>query len=328
MRQSPPGSRVDHRACKIRSVPRRTLLILNPRSRNGATGRRADQLLRRLRDGLGPLEVERTRGPRDAERIAREAVRAGWERLIVAGGDGTLSEVATGLLAAGLGGYATIGALPLGTGGDFLRTLGVPRDLDHAIACLREGKPRPIDAGRASFVDGEGRPACAHFVNVASLGVSGRVVELVKRSPALLGGRASFLLGSVRAIAGHRSEAISLRVDDELVHDGPLVLAAAANGRYFGAGMHIAPRARTDDGLFDVVAVRGLGRAQLLRRLPLLYRGTHLADPAVRTWRGRVVEALPQGAPVPLELDGEPLGRLPARFEILPAALMLIGPAA
>lgn len=309
-------------------MPRRTLLILNPRSRNGATGRRADSLVRRLREGLGPLEVERTRGPRDAERIAREAVRAGWERLIVAGGDGTLSEVATGLLAAGLGGYATIGALPLGTGGDFLRTLGVPRDLEHAIACLREGKPRPIDAGRASFVDASGRPASAHFVNVASFGVSGRVVELVNRSPRLLGGRASFLVGAVRAIARHRSELVSLRVDGELVQDGPLVLAAAANGRYFGAGMQIAPEARTDDGLFDVVAVCGLGRAQLLRRLPLLYRGTHLTDPAVRVWHGRIVEALPRGAPVPLELDGEPLGRLPARFEMLPAALMLIGPAA
>jgi diacylglycerol kinase (ATP) len=309
-------------------VPRRTLLILNPRSRNGVTGRRAESLVRRLREGLGPLEVERTRGPRDAERIAREAVRAGWERLIVAGGDGTLSEVATGLLAAGLGGYATIGALPLGSGGDFLRTLGVPRDLEHAIACLREGKPRPIDAGRASFVDVSGRPASAHFVNVASFGVSGRVVELVNRSPRLLGGRVSFLMGSLRAIARHRSESVSLRVDGELVHDGPLVLAAAANGRYFGAGMQIAPEARTDDGLFDVVAVCGLGRAQLLRRLPRLYRGTHLADPAVRFRRGRVVEAEPRGAAVALELDGEPLGRLPARFEMLPAALMLIGPAA
>ena len=309
-------------------MPRRTLLILNPRSRNGATGRRADSLVRRLREGLGPLEVERTRGPRDAERIAREAVRAGWERLIVAGGDGTLSEVATGLLASGLGGYAAIGALPLGTGGDFLRTLGVPRDLEHAIACLREGKPRPIDAGRASFVDASGRPASAHFVNVASFGVSGRVVELVSRHPRRLGGRPSFLLGALRAIARHRSEAVSLRVDGELVQDGPLVLAAAANGRYFGAGMQIAPEARTDDGLFDVVAVRGMGRAQLLRRLPLIYRGAHLRDPAVRVWRGRIVEALPRGAPVPLELDGEPLGRLPARLEMLPAALMLIGPPA
>jgi YegS/Rv2252/BmrU family lipid kinase len=309
-----------------RAVPRRSLLIVNPESRNGATGRRAASLVRRLRQALGPLEVERTRGPRDAERIAREAVRAGCDRLIVAGGDGTLSEVATGLLEAGLGGYATIGALPLGTGGDFLRTLGVPRELGRAIECLREGKPRPLDAGRARFVDASGRCVRAHFVNVASFGVSGRVVELVNRSRKPLGGRAAFLLGALRAIARHRSQPVRIRVDGELVHEGPLVLAAAANGRYFGSGMCIAPDARTDDGLFDVVAVGALGRAQLLRKLPLIYRGAHLGDAAVRVWRGRSVEAEAMDGPVPVELDGEPLGRLPARFEMLPAALMLIGP--
>jgi diacylglycerol kinase (ATP) len=311
----------------MRPMPRRTLLILNPRSRNGATGRRADSLLRRLREALGPLEVERTRGPRDAERIAREAVRAGCDRLVVAGGDGTLSEVATGLLAAGLGGYATIGLLPLGTGGDFLRTLGVPRDLDAAIACLREGKPRPLDAGRATFVDAEGRPACAHFVNVASLGLSARVVEGVNRRRSLLGGRAAFLGGALRAIARYRPAPVSLRLDGGSLHEGPLVLAAAANGRFFGGGMQVAPDARTDDGLFDVIAVAAPGRGRLLRELPRIYRGAHLRDPAVSVRRGRVLEALALGAPVPIELDGEPLGLLPARFEVLPGALSLVGPA-
>ena len=307
-------------------MPRRTLLIVNPESRNGATGRRADSLVRRLRQALGPLEVERTRAPRDAERIAREAVRAGCDRIVVAGGDGTLSEVATGLLSAGLGGYTAIGALPLGTGGDFLRTLGVPSDLERAIDCLRQGKPRPLDAGRASFVDSAGRQAHAHFVNVASFGVSGHVVRLVNQSRKPLGGRAAFLLGALRVIARHRPQPVRVEVDGALVHEGPLVLAAAANGRFFGTGMCIAPEARTDDGLFDLVAVRALGRAQLLRKLPLIYRGANLGDAAVGAWRGRIVEAEPMDGPVPIELDGEPLGRLPARFEVLPAALMLIGP--
>ena len=102
-------------------------------------------------DALGPLEIEPTRGPRDAERIAQEGVRAGVERLVVAGGDGTLTEVVTGLLAAGLGGDAQIGLLPLGTGGDFARTLGIPRDLDGAIAALATGTPRrSTPAGSAS----------------------------------------------------------------------------------------------------------------------------------------------------------------------------------
>ena len=312
----------------MRRVPRRTLLILNPRSRNGATGRRADSLVQKLRVALGPLEVERTRGPRDAERIAREAVRAGCDRLVVAGGDGTLSEVATGLLGAGLGGYATIGLLPLGTGGDVLRTLGVPRRLDAAIECLREGKPRPLDAGRASFADAAGRPASAHFVNVASLGLSAHVVARVNRGRRVLGVRLAFFAGALGAILRHRPDPVALRLDGELVHEGPLVLATAANGRFFGSGMQVAPEARNDDGLFDVVSIAALGRAELVRKLPSIYRGAHLRDPAVRVRRGRVLEAEALGARVPIELDGEPLGWLPARFEALPGALSLVGPAA
>src|SRR5262249_33231613 len=90
----------------------------------------------------------------------------------------------------------------------------------------------------------------------------------------------------------------------------------------------VAPEARNDDGLFDVVAVAALGRARLVRRLPRIYRGAHLRDPAVSLHRGRVLEAEPRGAPVPVELDGEPLGFLPARFAALPGALPLVGPAA
>ena len=105
-------------------------MIANPRSRNGATARRWSPIEAKLRNALGHLEVEFTRGPRDAERIAREGVRAGVERVIVAGGDGTLSEVVTGLLSADLGGYAGIGVLPLGTGSDFTRALGVSNEID------------------------------------------------------------------------------------------------------------------------------------------------------------------------------------------------------
>jgi YegS/Rv2252/BmrU family lipid kinase len=303
-------------------------VIANPMSGAGSTGRRWRRIEARLRDVLGALEVEHTRGPRDAARLAREGVRAGVERIVVAGGDGTLSEVAAGLLSAGLGGYAEIACLPLGTGGDFARTAGLPRDLDAAIEVARSGKPRPIDAARVRFRGRGGREDTAFCVNVASLGVSGLVVELVNRTNKALGGTASFLLGTVRAIASWRCHPVRLCVDGELLHDGPLVLAAAANGGYFGGGMRVAPQARCDDGLLDVVVVSELSRAGLLRRLPTIYRGTHLRDAAVLAGRGSVVEADAEPGSVPLEIDGEPLGTLPARIDVLPGALVLLGPAA
>ncbi len=311
----------------MRAVPERTLVVVNPRSRNGATGRRWAAVERKLRAALGPLEVERTAGRRDAERIAREAVRAGVDRLVVAGGDGTLSEVATGLLAAGLGGYAEIGVLPLGSGGDFARTLGIPRPIDAAIACLATSKSRPVDAARVSYRDRTGSEATVYCMNVASFGMSGLVVELVDGASNKLGGTASYLMGTLRALARHRCRPVSLRIDGVPVFDGPLTFAVVANGRFFGGGMLVAPEARVDDARLDVVIVGALGKARLLSRLPAVYRGAHLRDPAVQVHRGRVVEADARPGEVSLEIDGEPLGTLPARIELLPGAVRVIGPA-
>jgi len=302
-------------------------VIVNPRSRNGVTGRRWKVLQARLRAALGPFDVEHTRAPRDAGRIAREGVRAGVERVIVAGGDGTVNEVVSGLLAAELGGYAELGVLPLGTGGDFARSLEIPRGLDGAIEVLAAGKARQIDAGRISYLDAASRSASAYFVNVASLGISGLIDQLVNRATKRFGGGVSFLIGTIKAIARHRSEHVTLRVDGEVVHDGPLVLAAAANGRYFGGGMYISPEARLDDGLFDVVLISDLSKRKLLSKLPLIYSGKHLDDPVCRFLRGRVIEAeAPPGA-VLLDIDGEALGALPARMDVVPNALSVIGAA-
>jgi len=308
-------------------VAQRTLVIVNPRSRNGATGRRWVGVERRLRARLGPLEVEHTGAPRDAERIAREGVRSGVDRVLVAGGDGTLGEVVTGLLAADLGGYAQLGLLPLGTGSDFVRSVGSPRRIEDAIACIASGRARPVDAGRVEYVDDDGKDGVRYFANVASFGISGLVDEFAERATRRLGGSVAFLIGALRALLQYRSERVEIRVDGELVYDGPLVLGTGANGRYFGGGMRVAPEARIDDGLLDVVVIAGLPWPRLLARLPKLYRGTHVHDAAATHHRGRVIEARAEPGLVKLELDGEPIGTLPARCEVLPGALSVIGPA-
>jgi YegS/Rv2252/BmrU family lipid kinase len=309
-------------------VPVRTLVILNPRARGGAGARLFAGVEASLRDALGALEVERTRGPRDAERIAREGVRAGVERLVVAGGDGTVSEVVAGLLAADLAGYCQIGLLPLGTGGDLARTLAVPTDLPGAIASLARGAVRVIDAGRAAFTTHAGAACTSHFLNVASAGISGLVTELVNRAPKQLGGRVSFLIGTLRGIARYGFPPVRVRVEGERVHEGPATLVAAGNGRCFGGGMNVAPDARIDDGLLDVVVIPGFGRARLVRELPRIYGGTHIGVEGVAHRRTPWVSLEPLGAePVWIELDGEPVGRLPARFDVLPKAITLFGAA-
>ena len=306
-------------------MPPRTLVIANPASAAGATQKSLPRFEARLAAAIGAYELAWTTAPRDAERIAREAVRAGIERLIVAGGDGTAAEVVSGLLGAGLGAYAEVAFLPLGTGADFHRTLGIPRDMERAIAALASGKGRRIDAGRAQYVGNDLVAHESHFVNVASAGLSGVVTRSVNGASKALGARLAFLFGTLVGLARFRPPRVRLRLDGAEIFAGEIALVAAANGRYFGGGMHVAPQARVDDGLLDVVIVPALPKPVLVTKLPRLYTGTHLAVPGVSLQRGRRLELVPEGPPALGEIDGESVARLPMTVEVLPGALHVWG---
>ncbi len=309
-------------------MPAATLAILNPHA--GRASRLLPRIESRLRGSvsasLGGLEIERTRGPRDAGRIAREAVRAGVKRLIVGGGDGTLGEVVTGLLEAGLGEEVELGILPLGSGCDFARTVGVPLDPQRAIDQLAGGVCRRVDAGRIVYRDCPGGERTRYFLNEASFGLSGLIVDWVNRQAKRFGPKTSFALGSLGAIARWPTTAAIVRVDGREVHRGPISLVLAANGRFCGAGMKMAPDAECDDGLFDLVVVAGLSRPRLIWNLPSLYSGQHIGHPVVSVHRGTRIEAEALGEEVaPLDVDGEASGELPLSIDLLPRAIGLFG---
>ena len=305
---------------------RETLIILNPASRSGRAARLWPRIASRVRDAIGPAQVEETRAPRDAERLAAEAAAGGVERILVAGGDGTLSEVANGLLQAGLADRAHLGLLPFGTGGDLARGLGVPPRLEAALEVVVRGRVRRIDAGRLEYSDRQGQKDCRYFLNVASFGISGLVDELVNQAPKHLGGTLSFLLGTLQAIVRYRPECVSMRADGELFYRGRIVLVAAANGRTFGGGMQVAPDSMFDDGRLDLVLVEAMNIPQLLRALPRLYAGTHVSHRRVRSASVKCLEADAPAGRVWLDVDGEPLGTLPARFDVVPDAIGVLAP--
>jgi len=310
-------------------VPARTLVIANPRSGGGATGRHWARIERTLRETLGEFELRHTTAPRHAQELARDAVAEGFDCVVAAGGDGTASEIASGLLELSSPRQRpALGLLPLGTGGDLRGGLAVPGDVAAAARAIASGRSRRIDAGRLDYRGPDEKPARAHFLNIASFGLSGAVDRLVASSPRLLGGTAAFAIASVRAILRDHGEPVTIRIDGEAFFEGPIVLGTAANGFRFGGGMRVAPEASLDDGRLDCVVVEALPKRRLVGLLARSYRGRHLDDAAVHFQRGRVVEAEARPGRVWLDVDGEALGTLPARFEVLPGAIEVRGVAA
>jgi YegS/Rv2252/BmrU family lipid kinase len=303
------------------------LIIVNPASAGGATGEAWPKAASDVRRHFGAFEVAFTRRGGEASEIAEREARAGRAFVIACGGDGTVNEVADGILRSEA--RAELGVLPSGTGGDFRRTLGVPLRAADAAKALREGGTRPIDAGRVRFVGAGGEEASRFFVNVASFGMGGDVIKRVKSreglprgAARLLGGRLSFAAAALQAAVTFEKPAVRVSLDGGEAARLTVANFCVANARYFGGGMKIAPTALLDDGLFDVVAVGDVSALKVLANSYRLYLGTHLGMQEVRHARARRVRAeSASGEEAKLEIDGELAGRLPAEFELLPAAL-------
>lgn len=306
------------------------LVIINPSSASGVTGDAWPGVASDLRSEFGAFQTAFTKARGDAVSIAADAVRKGAKLIIACGGDGTISEVANGILTSGKD--AELGILPSGTGGDFRRSLEIPSNSRAAAQILRTGRTRRIDVGRISFVDYHGVEAMRYFVGVTSCGLSTKVIQNVKtggpdwlpaNTPRWLGGRISF--GASLLQTAMRTEATRLLVKLDDARERHLLVAALciANARYFGGGMKIAPEAKLTDGKFDVIGVGDLSAMKLFTSAPRVYLGSHLSMPEVSHALARKVTVRPaeRDATVDLEVDGELPGRLPATFQIIPEAL-------
>jgi diacylglycerol kinase (ATP) len=215
-----------------------------------------------------------------------------------------------------------LAVIPRGTGGDFVRTFGIPSRIEDAVSIALKGTTRTIDLGRATYRSWGGEQEESYFVNIASAGMSGAVAKRTNETTrAPLGGKAAYLWSTVAVFARWRNSAVRVVVDGE-VRAGPMFDVIVANCRYFAGGMKICPDAEPDDGLFDVLLIGDVTKLDLVRTMPKIYRGTHLPHPKTELLRGAVV-SVESGDPLPVELDGEQPGTTPVRFEIAPKALRL-----
>ena len=294
-----------------------TLVVVNAAAGGGRAGETWSQL-EPLAHRLAEIEAV-TRDGAEATRAAIAAALArGCTRIVAFGGDGTAHLVAGALLAAGAGDRVTLGVVPAGTGSDLARALAVPRDTRAALRRALLGPPAPLDAGRCV-----GERGSFFFVNIASAGIGGQVDEMVNAMPGR--GTTAFLRATITALRRYRCVPVRIALDGEPWYEGPILVAAVANGTCFGKGMRAAPKAKTDDGLFDVVVAGEVRGLDLLRRLPQLYLGWHLNAKPVRYRRAREVRLEPL-APLPVfDADGETYPSGPATFKVLPAALRVAG---
>ena len=305
------------------------LVIVNPESASGATRDAWPGIASELATHFGAFQPRFTRSPGEASEIAAEAGQK--NRLIIAcGGDGTITEVANGILMSG--GIAELGILPSGTGGDFRKTIGIPSRVRDAARILRIGQTRQIDVGRVTYTTDAGDHESRYFLGVASFGMSADVIAKVKeggrewipaRGPKWLTGRVAFSLAMAETALKTAATRIIVQLDDHAEQHMTVANLCIANARFFGGGMKIAPNAKLNDGKFDVVSIGDLGAAKILTNAPRLYTGSHLGIDNVGHALARKVLARPAEGQerVGLDIDGELPGYLPATFQIFPKAL-------
>jgi diacylglycerol kinase (ATP) len=311
------------------------LLIVNPRSGGGRTGETFDAMRDVITRAIGDVDVTLTERSRHASEIARDAALEGRETVVAVGGDGSIHEVVNGLMRARAEGAARtrLGVIGQGIGGDFRKTLGIEHRLDRYCSALAGGRTRTIDVGRFRAAAEDSDDIEGYFVNILSVGLGGLVDRYVAEGSRRLGGTFAYFTASARALLESAIGALACTI-----HEGDRVREqeistrsmAICNGRFFGSGMEIAPMARLDDGLFEVV---DLGSAGLLRFAAVssqVYSGRHVEHPDVQHFQcNRItMELLNKDARERflLDIDGEPLGRMPLTIEVIPSALEVLVP--
>lgn len=261
------------------------------------------------RAGLS-YRISWTEGPGHARDLAQGFVQEGVGKIAVLGGDGTINEVINGIV----GSSVQLGLLPVGTGNDLARSLGIPFNrIDKAVEILAGGRVEAIDAGW------EGGRIFSLMVGV---GFPAAVAEQANRSR--LRGSAAFFASVYGALRRMETIPVVLTLDGA-TRDLRCTSILIQNTPFCGGGQRMAPQASLSDGLLDVVVIGPIGKANLMLHFPRVYRGTHVDHPAFSVFRARTVE-IETGVELPKMLDGDILGSTPVAAKALPAALKVIVP--
>jgi YegS/Rv2252/BmrU family lipid kinase len=304
------------------------LFVVNPASGAGKAGREWAQVESWLPSAGIPYETVMTTRPLEATEITQRAVRESRPVVVAVGGDGTLNEVVNGFFHNGAPIPTTtkLAMIPLGTGGDFRRTLKIPLDVKAAIHILSAGVARRLDVGCVTYQAVDGSTAVRHFINIADAGLGGDVVQQMGNGTKRFGSMA-YTLGGFRALIGFRNKPMTVDIDD-VTHQLPKAQQVViANCQYFGGGMQMAPTASPTDGVFDVILIGNAGKIETMRGMNDFRAGKHLdqTNPKIELLYGKRI-SVTSPVKVRIDVDGEAVGFLPALFEMQPGSIEFITP--
>src|ERR687896_1141190 len=323
-----------------------TILVVNPNSASGLTGKGWNDLYSEIKAVLGDsVEVALTKKPGDGTILARQFLKQGFKKVVAIGGDGTLNEVANGFFEEPVGIHsnkinggpaefrhlkainpdAIMGVVPTGTRNVLAKSLGLPEGVANCCNRFQLGKPKKMDVVYATVTSQEDHLSTTSriFLNAAEMGVAGEIIEKSKKVRQVVNSR---IVSTITSIAATLPTYQSNECEISIGNNGKkfaikMTMAVVANGQFLGGGFKVAPHANMSDGLLDLVILKDSGSLKMIDELINMKDGDYKEEDNITYRQTTKLSLISKERDVTVTVDGEPIGILPATFEIIPHAL-------
>jgi diacylglycerol kinase (ATP) len=345
---TPPRlKRTYHRKKSIKQKDIDTVLVVNPNSSSGLTGKGWNDLYPEIKEALGTsVEVALTKKPGDGTTLARQFLKQGFKKVVAIGGDGTLNEVANGFFEEPVGIHsnkinggplpkfpplrpinpdAIMGVVPAGTRNVLAKSLGLPEGIANCCKTFQLGKPKKMDAIYATVTSQEDHSSTMSriFLNAAEMGVAAEIIERSKKVREVVNSRIVSTITSIAAtLPTYQSNECEISIDNNKKKFAiKMTMAVVANGQFLGGGFKVAPHASMSDGLLDLVVLKDSGSLKMIDELINMKDGDYKEEDNITYRQTTKVSLISKERDVTVTVDGEPIGILPATFEVIPHAL-------
>ncbi|RPA70035.1 YegS/Rv2252/BmrU family lipid kinase [Cyclobacteriaceae bacterium YHN15] len=258
------------------------------------------------------VKIKQTSESHRAGWLTTEAIAEGTDYLVAVGGDGTVNEVVNAHLDSGKNMEILIGIIPLGRGNDFVKSLGIQKNMKSLLKAVQNNSFTSVDVGWLTFYDANKMAINRYFINIADIGLGGLATQMIRTSPKYLGPNISYAWAIFKSLLNYKSQKVKITTP-EWSYEGEIMSACMANGKYFGSGLCIAPDAKIDDGIAEIVLIGNVGIWDYLSKIPLLKKGKKINHPEVY-YKKAMTCMIESQTQMPIDIDGEFVGYTPLKM--------------